>query len=80
MENTDEIPQYVEIEKPPKISRKEYMKNYCAQRKEKYGAPFVCQCGKTISRWNKSIHTKSIQHMNIMKIKELENKLNEKNI
>ena len=80
MENSDEIPQYVEIEKPAKLSRKEYLKEYCMQRKEKYGAPLLCECGKTITRWNKSTHIKSIYHKNVMKIKELENKLNEKNL
>jgi len=75
MENLEEIPLYIEIEKP-KISRKEYLKEYCRQRKDKYGEHIICECGKTITRWNKATHKKSIFHLNIMKIKELENYIN----
>ena len=60
-----------------KLTRKEYIKKYFNDRKDKYSEQITCECSKVITRWNISAHKKSVYHIQSMKIKELENKIND---
>ena len=75
-----EIPQYVEAPKKVKVDAKEYQRNYNKVRKVKYGIDVICECGKTYTKWNESKHFKTVNHINVMKIKNLEKQLNENNL